>query len=148
VPTESAVATVAEVLDGIGDTCPECPSDFRRDVPAQAIDSKLTAVGKGEQAINVSGHVFRGEVKYIDHVFHKVVTYRRGSTNHLMDQIESFRVGTRIITEKTIFWIHSAMTSLLLSGIAWDSEARPTRKGRNHFQAARQRLSIGRLIWN
>jgi hypothetical protein len=26
-PPEAAVATVAEVLDGIGDSCPDCPQD-------------------------------------------------------------------------------------------------------------------------
>jgi hypothetical protein len=40
---------------------------LRRGTPAQAIDSKLTAVGKDERAISVSGHVFRGEVKYTEH---------------------------------------------------------------------------------
>jgi hypothetical protein len=68
---------------------------LRRGMPAQAIDSKLTAVGKDERAISVSGYVFRGEVKYTDHAFHKVVTYKRRSKNHLMDQIESFRVGDK-----------------------------------------------------
>ena len=64
-------------------------------MPAQAIDSKLTAVGKDERAINVSGYVFRGEVKYTDHAFHKVVNYKRRSKNHLKDQVESFRVGDK-----------------------------------------------------
>jgi hypothetical protein len=68
---------------------------LRRGMPAQAIDSKLTAVGKDERAINVSGYVFRGEVKYTDRAFHKVVTYKRRSKNHLMDQVESFRVGDK-----------------------------------------------------
>jgi hypothetical protein len=47
------------------------------------------------RAISVSGYVFRGEVKCTDHAFHKVVTYKRRSKNHLMDQIESFRVGDK-----------------------------------------------------
>jgi hypothetical protein len=68
---------------------------LRRNMPAQAIDSKLTAVGKDERAINVSGYVFRAEVKYTDHAFHKVATYKRKSKNHLMDQVESFRVGDK-----------------------------------------------------
>jgi hypothetical protein len=49
----------------------------RRGMPAQAIDSKLTAVGKDERAISVSGYVFRGEVKYTEHAFHKTITYKR-----------------------------------------------------------------------
>jgi hypothetical protein len=46
-------------------------------------------------ALTVSGYVVQGEVKYTDHAFRKVVTYRRRSTNHLMDQVESFRVGDK-----------------------------------------------------
>jgi hypothetical protein len=68
---------------------------LRRGMQAHAIDSKLTAVGKDERAISVSGYVFRGEVKYTDCAFHKVVTYKRRAKNHLMDQIESFRVGDK-----------------------------------------------------
>jgi hypothetical protein len=67
----------------------------RRDMPAQAIDSKLTAMGKDERAINASGYVFRGEVKYTDHAFHKTVLYKRRSKNHLMDQVEGFRPGDK-----------------------------------------------------
>jgi len=36
-----------------------------------AIDSKLTAMGKDERAINVSGYVHRAEVKYSDYAFAK-----------------------------------------------------------------------------
>jgi hypothetical protein len=60
-----------------------------------ATHSKLTAVGKDECAIKVFGYVFRGEVKYTDHAFHEVATYKRKSKNHLMDQVESFRVGDK-----------------------------------------------------
>jgi hypothetical protein len=34
-----------------------------REMPAHAIDSKLTAMGKDERALSVSGYVYRGEVK-------------------------------------------------------------------------------------
>lgn len=67
----------------------------RRQMPAQAIDSKLTAMGKDERAISVSGYVHRGLVKYTDHAFRKTVIYKRRSRNHLLDQVESFRVGDR-----------------------------------------------------
>jgi hypothetical protein len=49
---------------------------LRRDMPAQAIDSKLTALGKDERAINASGYVFKGNVKYTDHAFHKTVIHK------------------------------------------------------------------------
>jgi hypothetical protein len=64
-------------------------------MPAQAIDSKLTAMGKDERAISVSGYVYRGNVKYTDYAFNKISTYKRRSKNHLVDQVESFRVGDK-----------------------------------------------------
>jgi phage terminase large subunit-like protein len=68
---------------------------LRRQMPAREIDSKLTAMGKDERAISVSGYVYRGNVKYTDCAFNKVTTYKRRSKNHLVDQVESFRVGDK-----------------------------------------------------
>jgi len=68
---------------------------WRRQMPAHAIDSKLTAMGKDERAISVSGYVHRGLVKYTDRAFEKTVLYKQRSRNHLLDQVESFRVGDR-----------------------------------------------------
>jgi hypothetical protein len=68
---------------------------LRRAWRAQAIESKLTAMGKDERAISVSGYVHRGWVKYTDRAFEKTVIYKRHSRNHLLDQVESFRVGDR-----------------------------------------------------
>jgi hypothetical protein len=67
----------------------------RRRMGAHAIDTKLTAMGKDERAISVSGYVHRGEVKYSDHAFNKMSTYKRKSRNHLLDQVESFRIGDK-----------------------------------------------------
>ena len=67
----------------------------RRQMPAQAIDSKLTATGKDERAISVSGYVHTGLVKYTDQPFEKTVIYKRHSRNHLLDQVVSFRIGDR-----------------------------------------------------
>jgi hypothetical protein len=67
----------------------------RRGMPARPIDSKLTAVGKDERAINVSGYVHRENVKYSEHAFNKVTTYKQKSRNHLLDQVEHFRVGDK-----------------------------------------------------
>ena len=64
---------------------------WRRQLPVYAIDSKLTAMGKDERAISVSGYVHRELVKYTDRAFEKTVIYRRHSRNHLLDQVESFR---------------------------------------------------------
>ena len=67
----------------------------RRSMPTSAIESKLTAMGKDERAISVSGYVHRGQVKYTEHAFNKVVSYKRRSQNHLLDQVESFRIGDK-----------------------------------------------------
>jgi hypothetical protein len=68
---------------------------LRRQMPARAIDSKLTAMGKDERAISVSGYVHRGLVKYTDRAFDKTAVYKRQSRNHLLAQVESFRIGDR-----------------------------------------------------
>jgi hypothetical protein len=66
-------------------------------MPARAIDSKLAAMGKDERAISVSGYVHRELVKYTERAFEKTVihNHKRHSRNHLLDQVESFRVGDR-----------------------------------------------------
>jgi hypothetical protein len=68
---------------------------LRRGMQARPIDSKLTAMGKDERAINVSGYVFRGKVKYTDHAFQKTTIHKNKSRNHLSEQVESFRVGDK-----------------------------------------------------
>lgn len=67
----------------------------RRKMLAHPINSKLTAMGKDERAISVSGYVHRGEVKYTEHAFNKTTVYKRKSRNHLLDQVESFRIGDK-----------------------------------------------------
>jgi hypothetical protein len=67
----------------------------RRGMRAEAIESKLTAMGKDERALSVSGYVYRGNVKYTDFAFNKTTVYKRKSRNHLADQIESFRIGDK-----------------------------------------------------
>ncbi|QIG98089.1 hypothetical protein [Bradyrhizobium sp. 6(2017)] len=68
---------------------------LRRNMGARAIDTKLTAMGKDERAISVSGYVHQGRVKYSGYAFNKVTTYKRKSRNHLLDQVESFRIGDK-----------------------------------------------------
>ena len=68
---------------------------LRRGMPARPIDSKLTAVGKDERAMSVSGYVHQGRVKYSAPAFHKTTTYKGHSCNHLLDQVESFRIGDK-----------------------------------------------------
>jgi hypothetical protein len=67
----------------------------RRNWPAHPIKSKLTAMGKDERAIDVSGYVHCGNVKYTDHAYNKTTVYKRNSRNHLVEQVESFRIGDK-----------------------------------------------------
>ena len=62
---------------------------------AQAIQLALTAMGKDERAISVSGYVHQGKVKYTEHAFNKTAVYKQHSRNHLVDQIERFRIGDK-----------------------------------------------------
>jgi hypothetical protein len=68
---------------------------LRRQWPARSIESELTAMGKDERAISVSGYVHRGNVKYTDHAFNKTVIYKGKARNHLVEQVENFRVGDK-----------------------------------------------------
>ena len=52
-------------------------------------------MGKDERAISISGYVHRELVKYTEHAFSKTTVYKRHARNHLLDQIESFRVGDK-----------------------------------------------------
>jgi hypothetical protein len=67
----------------------------RRNWMAHPIESKLTAMGKDERAIDVSGYVYRGNVKYTDHASNKTTIYKRKSRNHLVEQVESFWIGDK-----------------------------------------------------
>jgi hypothetical protein len=67
----------------------------RRGWQVHSIESKLTAMGKDERALSVSGYVYRGKVKYTDQAFNKITTYKRRSRNHLVDQVENFRMGDK-----------------------------------------------------
>jgi hypothetical protein len=43
----------------------------------------------------VSGYVHRGNVKYTNHAFNKTTIYKRRSANHLLDEVENFRIGDK-----------------------------------------------------
>jgi len=63
--------------------------------PAHPIDSKLTAMGKDERAISVSGYVHRGLVKFTAPAYDRVLTYKGTSGNHLLMQVTGFRIGSK-----------------------------------------------------
>lgn len=68
---------------------------IKRNWLANAIDSKLTAVGKDERAINVSGYVYQGQVKFSKHAYDKVTSYKNVTRNHLLSQVVGFRLGDK-----------------------------------------------------
>ena len=67
----------------------------KKSLPARAIDSKLTAMGKSERAINISGYVHREKVKFTQEAFDRTVTYKGVTRNHLLAQVTGFRVGAK-----------------------------------------------------
>lgn len=67
----------------------------RRGWPAMAIDSKLTAMGKDERAISVSGYVYQGLVKISQPAFDKVKTYKGTSRNHFLAQVLGYKIGVK-----------------------------------------------------
>jgi hypothetical protein len=67
----------------------------RRGWPATSIDSKLTAVGKDERAISVSGYVYQGLVKLCREAFEKTSQYKATTRNHLLGQVIGFRIGDK-----------------------------------------------------
>ena len=96
---------------------------LRRQMRAHAIDSKLTALGKDERAISVSGYVHRGLVKYTTRALERTLVYKQRSRNHLLDQVESFRVGDRRGNREDDFLTPSAMALPWLLGIEKALEA-------------------------
>ena len=67
----------------------------RRDWPAHAINSKLTALGKEERAISVSGYVYRKMVKLSRQAFEKTLNYKGTTRNHLIGQVIGFKIGDK-----------------------------------------------------
>ena len=77
--------------------------------PTTTIFSQLTAMGKDERAISVSGYVYRGNVKYTDDAFNKTVVYKGKRGIILLNRSRIFESATRTTSAKTIFWIRFAM---------------------------------------
>lgn len=62
---------------------------------AHSIDSKLTAVGKDERAINVSGYVQRQMVKLSKPAYDKMTHYKNRYGNHFLIQVFRFQLGVK-----------------------------------------------------
>lgn len=63
--------------------------------PAQPISGDITAIGKDGRAINASGPVFRGEVKYSQYAYDKVTEYKGQTRNHHLWQVCNYRIGDK-----------------------------------------------------
>jgi len=67
----------------------------RRGWPAHPISTKLTSLGKDERAINISGYIHRGMVKFSKYAHDKAIRYKGAEMNHMLNQIVSFRPGDK-----------------------------------------------------
>ena len=67
----------------------------RRGLSAHKIENRLTALGKDERALNVSGYHFRGDVKISEYAYRKVSQYKGTTRNHLLSQVSGFRIGDK-----------------------------------------------------
>jgi hypothetical protein len=65
----------------------------RKNLVASEMPQRLTQLGKSERAINVSGYVFQGRVKFLEPAYNRVLTYKQVTKNHLLGQVLGFRVG-------------------------------------------------------
>jgi len=61
--------------------------------PAQAIDSKLTAMSKDARGTGVSDFVHTGLVKITEHAYNKRVEYKQRNQNHFLSQFFGYRLG-------------------------------------------------------
>ena len=60
---------------------------------ATGVDAKLVQLGKQPRALNASGYVSVGQVKYSEHAYKKTVDFKQRHANHLLKQVHSFNVG-------------------------------------------------------
>jgi hypothetical protein len=60
---------------------------------ATGIDAKLVQLGKQPRALNASGYVSVGKVKYTEHAYRKTIDFKQRHANHLLKQVHSFNVG-------------------------------------------------------
>lgn len=63
--------------------------------PVTPIDSGLTALGKEERAINISGYVAGGQVKISEYAFNKLTEFKGATANHMLKQVLQFVIGEK-----------------------------------------------------
>lgn len=62
---------------------------------AEPIDTKLTAMGKDERALSVSGYWYNGQIKICVPAYEKVKEFKQQTRNHLLTQVLGFRIGDK-----------------------------------------------------
>ena len=67
----------------------------RRGWNVHAIDGGLTAMGKEERAVSVSGYVHQGQVKISHRAYDKLTTYKEMTRNHFLTQVLGFKIGEK-----------------------------------------------------
>jgi phage terminase large subunit-like protein len=71
----------------------------KRGFDVSAIDAKITAMGKDERALNVSGYHYQGLVKIARPAYDKVVTYKGQTRNHFLSQVCGFKLGMENVVD-------------------------------------------------
>lgn len=66
-----------------------------RNLQATALPADLTAAGKDGRAMNASGPVFRGEVKWSRPAAKKEMSFKGVTRNHMLSQVYGFRIGDK-----------------------------------------------------
>jgi hypothetical protein len=59
------------------------------------IDTELTAKGKDERALAVSGYHWEGRCKISQHAYDKTLLWHDQELNHLLTQVTGFRIGDK-----------------------------------------------------
>jgi hypothetical protein len=65
----------------------------RQNKLATGIDAKLVQLGKQPRALNASGYVSVGKVKYTELAYRKTIDFKQRHANHLIKQVHTFNVG-------------------------------------------------------
>ena len=67
----------------------------RRRLPATALPSKLTAMGKDVRAINAGYGAHRGDVKFSQFAYDKTMLFKGATRNHMLTQVAGFRLDDK-----------------------------------------------------
>jgi hypothetical protein len=65
----------------------------RQNRPANGINTKLVQLGKQPRAMNISGYISTGKVKYTEYAYRKTIDFKGRHANHMLKQVHSFNVG-------------------------------------------------------